>query len=180
MIARWYLRKSGDRYVAAILMEAWKYSPSFAVLRKMSEYGALVANDSSFANKKSAPPWLDSRQDRIALPTWYTFLKNAPYIERSFFSMTGLTSFEKDISSWKNAATTPGALAPSLSRNNPLTNWSKLSLVTSWGSTFLQALQSFVACCLILGKHGMKIFSATSLRSFEGVSRASLFRILLM
>lgn len=50
-IARWYFHNSGDRYVTIILIDAWRYSLSFAVLRRISEEEAVVANASSFANK---------------------------------------------------------------------------------------------------------------------------------
>lgn len=50
-IARWYFHNSGDRYVTIILIDAWRYSLSFAVLRRMWEEEAVVANASSFANK---------------------------------------------------------------------------------------------------------------------------------
>lgn len=50
-IARWYFHNSGDRYVTIILIDDWRYSLSFAVLRRMSEEEAVVVNASSFANK---------------------------------------------------------------------------------------------------------------------------------
>lgn len=52
VIARRYLCNSRERHVATTLRAAWKYSPSFAALRRMSKYAALVANDCSFAKKK--------------------------------------------------------------------------------------------------------------------------------
>ena len=44
-IARWYFHNSGNRYVTIILIDAWRYSLSFAVLRRMSEEEELLVNE---------------------------------------------------------------------------------------------------------------------------------------